>query len=387
MIERVLVAGADVDLADVFASLTLRHGRASADDLPLASTASLSLVNVTRELVRSFSSGDALEILLADDVPRFRGRISDCSLGPDGLSIVAVSSLSWISRRTIGAVDWPAELWSARVLRAFNEAGILLEWQEAAGTWAELDPAQTWAQPELAPRLTVLAGADEPMLAARPAAEVTLGAYLGDLAASHPAAIANLPSGSVLVQGYEIRAGLAPVELDPDVVAFAPEWSMIDDVENEVEVTYAGGSELATDPDSIERFESRPQKITTELENEPDASILAGLRVARRSTPRWQAEPLDLLELEPAIGIGSPVRVVALPDWAPAGQSLGIVEGWEDQIEPADEPDSLAWTMRLLLSDPRLSGGFGVPWISVPADIAWSDAGAATWAEPEPLIE
>jgi hypothetical protein len=40
--------------------------------------------------------------------------------------------------------------------------------------------------------------------------------------------------------------------------------------------------------------------------------------------------------------------------------------------------------MRLFLSDPRLSGGFGVLWVSTVKH--WNQAGAATWNNPGSLV-
>ena len=75
MIVTVLVNDAPVALDDVFAELTIRHGRGSLEDGPLASSATLTLVDVTRELVQGFSAGDTLQLDTADG-PRFVGRKS-----------------------------------------------------------------------------------------------------------------------------------------------------------------------------------------------------------------------------------------------------------------------------------------------------------------------
>jgi hypothetical protein len=385
VIERVLLNGADVDLLDVFAALTIRHGRGGVDEGPISSTASLTLLNLTREIVRSFTVGDELAVLLAGDVHRFKGRITDGSVEDGELQVIAVSSLGVISRRPIGLGAWPEEPWSARVLRVFNEAGILLTWAEFGGTWADLDPGQTWAEPDVEPRLTIDVGADDPVMAARPANETTVGAYLGEIMRSNPSTVANRPDGSVLVQAFDARAGFAEIELDPDLVAFAPAWSMVDEIENEIQVEYAGGNVEAFEPDSVARFESRPQRIETGLAEIAETETLAELRVGRRAWPRWVAEPIELLELDSAIGVGSPVRIRELPEWAPAASWLGIVEGWEDQIEPSEDEGTLDWTMRLLVSDPRLSGGFGLLWLTPRLDRAWSGAGVATWNDPDTL--
>ena len=208
MIERVLVAGDDVPPDEVLAEVTIRHGRQSIDDGPLASTATLTLVGVTRERVAAFSVGDELELLLADDEPRFRGRLTDAELTTEGLKLIAVSSLAKVAGRLIGAAAWPAETWRARVIRVFTEARVLAEWQEGQGTFA--DHPETWEALGLAGRITLETSDDGPLIAARDPNETTLASYLaGGFRASEDAAISNLPDGTVLVQQASARAGKA----------------------------------------------------------------------------------------------------------------------------------------------------------------------------------
>lgn len=386
MIERVAIAETDLALEDVLAAVTIRHGRGAADDPPLASTATLTLVNVTREVSSSFSVADALEVYLADDVPRFVGRITDAALTDAGLSIIAVSSLSWLSGRTIGLEDWPEEPWSDRVARAFLEAGYAVTWEGWIGTWADAGAA-TWAEPVENPPVTIEVGDADPLIAARPAEEVKLGAYLATLAESEPAAIANLPNGNVIVQALSARKTHEPVALDPLAVAYAPEWTMVDDVRNLITVEYDGGTVIAQDPASIARFGDVPRerKITTELALEADAITRAALALAREALPDWLIADAELLELEDALTIGDPVVLSELPSWAPQPSYVGLLEGWEDHVEKIEGVDGLAWNMRLTLSAPRLSG-VGLQWAAIPAAEVWADAGAATWAEPETIL-
>lgn len=381
MIERVLLAGADVDLATVFASVTIRHGRESPDEGPLASTATLSLVGVTRDLVAGFRVGDPLDVLLADDEPRFRGRITDASLTDGALAILAVSSLSWLSRRKVGTVDYPAEPWSDRIVRVFREAGALTRWMDLQGTWAGTSGA-TWSHPVDPDALTLEVGVNDPELAARPAKETTLGQYLGELAQDEPAAIANLADGSILVQALTARRAFAEHELAAADVAFAPAFTQTDDVTNDVTVEWDGGTIAAEDPVSIARYEDRPADLRTELAVEADASRRAAHMIARGSQPDWLVGGADLLVLDTAIGIGTPVRISELPEWAPADSYLGMVEGWTDQVEP-NESGELEWTMAIALSAPRLSG-YGLTWAA--AARTWADADPATWRAPEALL-
>lgn len=378
MIERVVIAGAEIPLEDVFAALTIRHGRGSVDDAPLASTATLSLVNVTRELSSSFRVGDELELELAAGVRRFSGRITDAGYVAGTLAIIAVSSLSWLARRKVGAVDYPEEAWSSRVYRVIREAGIGSSWSEREGTWAEA--TDTWLEAET--ELELELGEYDPTLAARPAQETTLGAYLAELVESVPAAIAQLPNGAILVQELTARKSRPTFSLDPAKVAADPEWAQVDEIANVAKVEWAGGEVVELEPVSHARFEEREATFRTELADLEEAEDRADRETARRAMPRWELERLELLDLEPAIGIGTPVVVTELEAGAPAASYFGVVEGWEDQLEPNPREDSIDWSMVLTLSPPRYSG-IGITWAAVPAVVTWATAGAATWNEPE----
>lgn len=359
MIERVSIDGTDLALLDVFAAVTIRHGRGSIEDSPIGSTATLTLLNVDRAFTRAFRVGGELELDTTGAVPRFRGRITDAALEPDEdeptLSVIAVSSLARIAGRPVGAVAWAAESWSSRVTRAFTEAGELALLELEVGT-------------------------DDPPLAARDAEEASLAEILEELASTVPATVADLPDGRVLVQAYSTRQGRTPVELDPLSVAYPTAWAQTDDTRNVVRVEWAGGTVERTDSGSISDLEERePLTITTALAVESDAVERALLELNRRGRPEWTLDSVELLELDPALEIGAPVRIPSLPPAAPLAEAIRILEGWEDHVE-GDE-----WTMMLALSPPALSG-FGISWNLLEPTLAWEDVPAAvTWADAEEL--
>lgn len=387
MIERIAIAGTDVPLVDVFASVTIRHGRVNADDPPLASTASLSIVDATRELTSSFRVADELVIETVGAVPRFVGRITDAKFSDGTLAVLAVSSLSWLARRPVGLVDYPSELWSDRVHRVLGEAGALTTWAGTDGSWAS--SSATWETVEEG--AVVELGDVDPMLAARVADETTLGAYLAALVETNPAAIAQLPNGAILVQELTARKARPTVELEPDLVAANPEWAQVDEVTNVLDVEWSGGELTSRDELSADRFEERAESITTELLLEADAEDLGDRAVQRRAWPRWEIERAELLELDSALAIGDPVSIPLLEDGAPLPTYLGVLEGWEDSIEVGPDTDDdgeldLQWTTILNLSPPRYSG-IGIAWADVPATETWADADAdVTWNEPELVL-
>jgi hypothetical protein len=363
VIESVTIDGAAIALADVFASVTIRHGRGSLDDGPLGSTATLSLVNVARAFVAPFKVGVELAIATTGAVPRFVGRISDAALDPDAatLSVIAASTLARISGRKIGAAAWPQEAWSARITRAFTEADAAAE-------------------------LVLELGVDDPQVAARAAGETTLGGYLATVAVTVATAIADLPDGRVLVQAVSSRRGADPVELPSESVALAPEWTQNDDVANVVQVTWSGGVVEDVDASSIATYEERaPLALQTDLAVEADATSRAAIELSRRSRPDWHIERADLLVLNSDLAIGTPVIVRDLPAAAPADHAVGIIEGWEDHVEP-DAVAGLDWTMQLNLSPIRLSG-YGATWANINPAITWATLDPAlTWAENEELL-
>jgi hypothetical protein len=361
VIESVAIDGTALSLDDVFAAATIRHGRTGVDDSPLGSTATLALVNVDRAFSLPFRVGKELAVNIGGAVARFRGRITDADLDAAAatLSIIATSTLARISGRKVGAGAWPSETWSARVTRVFTEADALAE-------------------------LALEVGAEDPLLAARAADETTLGAALSELAVTVAAAIADLPNGDVLVQAVSSRQGRELVELDPALVAYAPEWVQTDDVANVVRVEWSGGTVEQTDTASITTFEERaPLTLKTSLALVGDASTRATKELNRRSSPDWIVGRVDLLTLDDSIGIGDPLRITDNPAAAPSEAVIAMVEGWEDHVEPGD--DGLDWTMQISLSPQRLSG-YGLAWADLPSSITWADAGATTWANPEELL-
>jgi hypothetical protein len=359
MIERVAIGGVDVDLADVFAGVTIRHGRQSVDDGPLASSATLSLVNVTREYGSEFRVGAELLVELVGGIPRFVGRITDAELdGDEGtLAIVAIGPLAAISTRPVGAVDWPAEPWSDRVERVFTEAGELAT-------------------------LELVVGADDPQLAARPADPSTLGAMLEELAETGAAAIANTPAGTVLVQAITARKLGALEPLEPLFVELDLPFSQADDVTNELTVEWAGGEVTVEDLASIAAYDRRSESIETTLADEDDADHRARLELRRRAWPAWALEELNYLRLKLELAIGDRVLVEELPAAAPKASIVGVLEGWEDRVIADD--GELEWTMKLNLS-PAILSGAGVSWNEVDPTISWAEA-STNWIETEELL-
>lgn len=389
MIDTVTIDGLELDVLDVVAAITIRHGRTSADDGPLASSASIRLINQLRADVVDFETEVELRIL-DGDVPRFVGTITDAALNEDGLSLTAVSSLARASEKSIGADDWPEESWSSRVRRVFAEAGFGNTWENMVGTWADQPVGETWAVPFAFPHITIEVGDTDPILVARAADPTTVSAYLSTLLADVAAAIANLPDGSILVQALEARKDRLEVAIAADTIAAFPEWSKVSDVENVATVTY-GDPELettATDEASVERYDEQAVTLSTDLRDEADASARAREHVYRYGVSDWLVESLEILDGADyaALTIGDPAAFDSLPEWAPYAERVGMVEGWTDAIDVHAATGELEWTITLALSSPRLSG-VGQDWASIPAGEQWADVAAGvTWSRPDSVF-
>ena len=164
LISGVEVDGVALDLADVLAAVTIRHGVATFGDGPTSSTATLTLAGAD---IRTPAAGQSfrLETLAGT---RFVGQLSDVSVGWDGVQartvLTASGNLAGISRRKVGAGDWPAESWGDRVARVFAECRL-------AGGPAGVE--------------TLAGGGFQ--VAARPGEESTVNAQLDALAVTGPA--------------------------------------------------------------------------------------------------------------------------------------------------------------------------------------------------------
>lgn len=382
----VLIDGEAIALGETLAQVVIRHGRGDAWDGPSASTIQLTILDVDGAFSAAFRVGVPIAVA-ADGVPRFTGTVTDAVLDDDSLTVIGAGPLSTLSRLYIGAAPWPSEEWSARVRRAFAEAGVTdLLFLMADATF-------------------------DPLLAARDAQETDLLSYLGQLADDVGAAIADTPDGRVLVQQLTARAagggvtwetlpdtlawadvdpgcsweeaisedalGLPPLLpeliLDPDTVAYVPAWTQKLELENESTIGY-GDSETVTvtEPTSVAHYGVFPGGLGTQIESLADATTRGGQRVDRRAYPRWQIPSAPLLDGFP-LAIGQVVSISGFPPASPHEAWQAVLEGWSDTI---DGPD---WTCELALSDPIYSG-VSLEWDDVPTALAWNETDpACSW--------
>lgn len=349
--DSLVVAGASLPLAGVAADLAIHHGRAEITDEPTPSTCQVTLFDVSRAFVQAFKVGVSLVVTARDGAaapaPRFTGTVTDARLDVDDLTAIAAGRLATFGRYPVGdAGVWPAETWSARVTRAFTEAGL------AAQLVLAPDPG---FDPQLAARDSATAGA------------TTLGDYLTFLAPMVGAAITDLPDGKILVQAIGARSLASTVALDPADVAYAPAWEQVLPPGNVVTVRFTGDqseSVTVTDAASVAFYGERARTIDTSFANVADATARANSALARGAYSHWNIAEAPIVR-GLTLPIGGPVQLSSMPASSPFEPWTPILEGWTDEISGDD------WTVRLALSDP-LTSGLLVPWESVPAAWTWA---------------
>jgi hypothetical protein len=362
LIERISIGGVNLDLAEVTAAAVIRFGRVDPADAPISCTLSLTLLDL--DASQELEAGDLIQLDTLGAAPRFRGQITDLhqSWSPDGaLELVAVGSLGLIARRRIGYGDWPQEPWSARVARVFSEA-----------SWTAY---------------TIEKGTsgDDPPVAARLASETTVENELGNLAVTGSAAIVDLPDGSILVQTTSARRELVSsvIELPPELVLWAPDWTQSMDVVNVVDAGYGTLEDPHTissrNTDSVARFGERSLGLSSTFALAPDAAAAGAQIVNRRGYPHWSVPTVQIAGmLTPRIG--ALVRLTELPPGSPMGDVWQpVVEGWTDTLTGD------VWSTMLQVSDP-IRSGVSLRWMDTPSTLRWMDVSpSCRWSDASSL--
>ena len=355
--------GVELDLADVLADVTVRHGRDDVLGSPQASTASVALWPVDRGFTRGFRVGVLLELAAVGEAgawPLFTGYVSDAELDDTTLSIVAAGVLANANRVELAIGSWAEEAWSARAARLFASTPF--------DYVVEPDPD---FDPVLYPPVNLDTGTE------------LFETYSQSLASAVGAALFDTPDGRLAAQALGSRAGDVVHELDPALVAWAPKWTQTLDVANVIAVQY--GSDDASvelvdvDEASVELFGRRSTAIeSTRIKLAGDAGTRARTALDRRAYPRWEIRDLLYLAPIPNLAVGDRVLLTDLPASAPLEYWTPVVEGWTHTISGPD------WTLELALSDP-LASGLALTWEELPAGLAWQDVPPLEWIEADEL--
>jgi hypothetical protein len=348
------IGSTTIDLDQVIADVTIRHGRVDVYEAASPSTLQLTIEDVPRSFTRAFRVGSPLVFTCTDGVtvaPRFTGTVTDGAVDDSRLTAIAVGRLASLASHTIGGtVDYPAEAWSARVTRAFTEAGL--------SAYLQLVAPAAGADPSLAVRTVIDDG------------PVGLDEYLSALADMVGAAVADTPDGKILVQPISSRTLAGSVVLDPDLVAYVPVWTQVLPLANVVTVKYVGGEVTVQDAASVAFYGVRPVTIETTFTSPTAAAARANDRLARSAYSHWNIPSAPYL-VGARLGIGAPLTLSDMPASSPYATWTPVLEGWQDNI--TGDGHELDWTMELALSDP-LASGLTLPWNQVPTTPGY------TWA-------
>jgi len=127
----VTVDGAAIELDDVLASVSVRHGRDDVDGQAQASTATLTFRNVTPAILPTFEPGLELEVVATSGRSLFVGVITDETLLDDAVRLAARAGAG---ETAVTLEIWPGmihawPLWNARLeegRRALGNAGAFM---------------------------------------------------------------------------------------------------------------------------------------------------------------------------------------------------------------------------------------------------------------------
>lgn len=321
-------------------------------------------------LALSTAAAEALDLV---DVALFTGEVTDPTIDPTrGLhGITAAGTLGRKYRRTLAALGWPAESETSRATRIMTAAEITVG--------------------------TVHAGTT-PLAA--PQNDDTAGALLDRVTGSTGGAVVEQPDGTVDYLGPDHRRGAALVlTLAPSQVDGRLTWVQhVDDILNEVEVAYAGGTILARDPASIAEREVYPGRVGTDLVSASDAHSLGQLIVARRAEPVWQLPDLevDLMHMVDdtlrgqllTLRHGDLIEITDIPaPHAYTGDVKLYVEGWSLDLTKLAKDHPWRWKWTLYVSDRTLSG-VSIRWMDVDEGLAWQDVDPTiTWLDVARIID
>lgn len=373
------------DITCLCTEITIQHGRDEPTGQPDASTATLEMLLTDTQLPSALEVGSTVQIstMLTGDVApriRFKGRISDISLAwedrgeetPDSgtAQVMAVSFLADLGRRVVGDLPFPQELDGARVARVY---------QLATGT--PLNPVTS--DPGIV------------QVIPRDIDSTDALSVIGETAESASGMLWELRTGEIRYADSEHRRNApSALTLDACDVEITPQWvRSVQGLTNSVSIGYGvppegGGDQSrfdAEDPVSIARFGEYAFTAATQLARLADAQSLAGLLLARNSSPVWVMEslPVNVLDLDRArteallgLDVHSLITLTGLPQIAPTAPTTAHlwVEGWTERLTYGDHQLDLTVSGYCRTAPaPR--------WVDVPLAYAWADMGALTWRD------
>jgi hypothetical protein len=398
-ITEITLGGETLELDTITYNVGIQHGRSDVTSQPQSSNAQITIrgpVGVEAEIT------DQL-IIKAYGQRRFTGEISDVTIThlssepPVALTtIIAMGYLSTLGMVQVGVDGWTNQTARQRVEEILAATGL----PYANGATTDITfHALSSGNAEPTDALSYLAGI----------AEWSGATYFDD------------PDGRIVFESYGARgittfAGTWSNNIGPwsdydqtwdsfpidrsadtlpsDAVIYTPTWSRTrQSIVNDVTVlghASSGGGHggdwevTVTDSASIAAYGRRAYRLQTEIRYEADGTDRAGSIITAQANPLWSLGQISIImsqlsthdrDLILALVSGSAVAIIDLPQPAPLGQFVGIVEGWGERYADGQH------VLTLSVSDPRYSFQT-ITWGEVDEALEWGDIDPAVkWYE------
>lgn len=380
-ITAISIGGVALDLDNVEYQVSVTHGRNDIKSQPEASTAVI-VVRGSAGLTAAIS--DAMTITAYSE-PRFTGEVTDISIThlssvpPVALTtITGIGNLSNLGGRITGASGYASETVYSRADEILTDSG---ETFINGGTSAlELfSVASADATPQTClDAIQALAEWSGGTYFDTPEGYIVFESYGSRGSTAFPGAWSALvePWSAYSVAWDTFPTSFAATSLPGNGIIFTPTWNQNQvSIINDVSVSYGTPATYytATDADSISTYGRRALTLETGLKAVTDATTRADEILLAQALPLWNlgnisiyVDQLNSTERALVLNLmsGSSVVVNDLPEPAPYGQFLGIVEGWSETYIPGQH------ILTLSISDPRYSYQT-VTWGEVAATLQW----------------
>lgn len=392
MISEIDLNGTPLDLDDVEYSVSIQHGRSDITASPQPSNAQITIrgsVGVAAEI------SDVITIK-AYGARRFTGEISDVqithlsSVPPVAIStITAIGKLARVGYTVVGAAGFPEETVSQRVDDVLTATG--LDYLNGADTSVILHQISSGnAQPtDALSYLSQVAEWTGATFYDDPEGRIVFESYgnrgITSFDGIWSSVVGTFAENTVAWESFPVDR--TTTSIPPDTIIFTPTWSRTrSTVLNQVTVLGYNDSHETTQSDtaSISTYGLREYRLNTEIKDSADVVERAGNIITSQANPLWSlgqvsimVHNLDTIPQEQILNLvsGMAVSISNLPQPAPLGQFLGIVEGWGEIYTPGEH------ILTLSLSDPRYSFQT-VTWSEVDPALEWGDVPAGLqWFE------
>jgi hypothetical protein len=388
----------------VLANLSISSGRNNIYEQAQAGYCNLQLINLNQAIV-NININDSVSIELQDStatyVPIFGGTVVDFGIEVSTAGNVAINQTLNIT--ALGALSrLPKALTDGVLNQDFDGDQIweilqdllLNNWGEvpAALTWANYDPAETWANAQN----VGLGEIDRPgnyELAQRSSDRTDIYSLVSALATSGLGYIYEDASGLISYADSTHRSielatnGYTDLTANQALFNGLKIQTRAGDVRNDVTLKYNTNSNdevSAEDINSIDIYGRLAQVITTTIKHAVDAQDQADFYLTLRATPQANFTSITYQLTNPELDdadrdslinvfMGLPLRISDLPPNMASGTFLGFVEGWTFKAAY----NEISITLNLSPISYSLQA---MKWEQVSAAESWNTiTGALTW--------